>query len=384
MVQSEAGSNVPASPLRHRHFRLMLLASAAAFPGYSLLLPVVPLWAVEQGAGEFIAGAATGVFMTSTVLVQFAVPAIVRAYGYRTGLLWGALLLGLPSPVLIVATGAPAILALSLVRGAGFGLLTVCGSALIAELLPRHSLARGSGLYGLAVGLPQLVGLPLGTWIAQEWGFVWVFLLATGLPLSAVVPMLGLPRVFPEHDEGHGSLRSVAAALWRPWLPMLAASTGFGALATFLPIVLVAPVGTVGLFVVPAGAMLARWGAGQLGDRIGTAGRMVPGALVIGGLGLLGFAQLSHHPVLAVISVGLFGIGFGIVQNDALVAMFARARAGTASVAWNVAFDAGQGLGAVAVGAVVSGASFSIAFSLLAVWAFGLVPVAWWGRKDRD
>ncbi|EHR52055.1 arabinose efflux permease family protein [Saccharomonospora marina XMU15] len=373
-----------ASPLANRSFRLMLVASAGAFTGYALLLPVVPLWAVRQGAGEVTAGAATGVFMAATVLAQFAVPAFVRRYGYRAGLLAGILLLGLPSPLLAVGTAPAAILGISLVRGLGFGLLTVCGSALIAELLPAGSLARGSGLYGLAVGLPQLLGLPIGTGIAQSWGFVPVFVLATAIPLAAILPTLALPAARPARrhagDGGPHGARQVTAAVWRPWLPMLAASTGFGALATFLPLMLSAPVAAVALFAVPGAGMLARWLAGHVGDRRGGPGRMLPGALLACGLGLLGIAVLTAHPVLAVAAVGLFGAAFGVVQNDALVAMFARTSAGTASVAWNVAFDAGQGLGAVAVGAVAAQVGFPVAFGVLAVAAFVLLPVAWRAR----
>lgn len=249
------------SPLANRPFRLMLVASAGAFSGYALLLPVVPLWAVRQGSGEVTAGAATGVFMAATVLAQFAVPAFVRRYGYRAGLLAGILLLGLPSPLLAVGTAPAAILAISLVRGLGFGLLTVCGSALIAELLPAGSLARGSGLYGLGVGLPQLLGLPIGTGIAQSWGFVPVFVLATAIPLAAILPTLALPAARPARrrvsDGGPVGARQVTAAVWRPWLPMLVASTGFGALATFLPLMLSAPVAAVALFAAPGAGMLA-------------------------------------------------------------------------------------------------------------------------------
>lgn len=377
---------VAVSPLRHRDFRLTLLASALAFSGYGLLLPVVPLWAVHQGAGALAAGAATGVFMGSTVLTQLAAPALVRAHGYRAALLAGTLLLAVPTPLLLAWGSAPAILAISLVRGAGFGLLTVCGSALIAELLPTGSVARGSGLYGLAVGLPQLFGLPLGTWLAEHWGFPYVFVLATVLPLAALWPVALLPALPPGHAPGgRAGVRAIIAATWRPWLPMLAVSTGFGALATFLPIVISSPASALALFAAPGAAMLSRWVAGQVGDRLGRPGRMLPAGLALGGLGLLGFSLFSDHPALAVAAVAVFGIGFGVVQNDALVLMFARSAAGPASVVWNVAFDAGQGLGAVAVGAIVSGTTFPMAFGLLACWALALLPVAWVSRRPaRD
>ncbi|WP_007025395.1 MFS transporter [Saccharomonospora iraqiensis] len=379
----------PSAPLRHRPFLLMLLASAGTFSGYSLLMPVVPLWAVRQGESEAVAGAATGVFMASTVLVQFAVPRFLRAYGYRAGLALGATLIGAPALALLVGTGAASILGISFARGLGFGLITVCGSALIAELLPANLLARGSGLYGLAVGLPQLVWLPAGTAVVEQWGFEPVFVLATALPLAALLPALGLPRTFPRDEgtrTGLGGARDLVAATWRPWLPMLAVSTGFGALVTFLPIVLPTAVASVALLVIPAMTMAARWVAGQFGDRMGAPGRMLFGALLCGAVGMTAFALLAGHSgpaVATVVAVAVFGASFGVVQNDALLAMFARAPAATASVSWNIAFDGGQGLGAVLVGAVIAATSVTTSFGLLAAVAVVLLPVAWRVGRGR-
>src|SRR5699024_6843888 len=131
------------SPLRHVGFRMLLTGIVGLFAGYTLLLPVVPLWVVTRGGSEFVAGAVTGVFMAATVLTQLTVPAQARRWGYRAVSITGAVLLGLPSPLLLLATSWPGILAISLVRGIGFGLITVCGSALIAELLSSSALGRG-------------------------------------------------------------------------------------------------------------------------------------------------------------------------------------------------------------------------------------------------
>jgi hypothetical protein len=59
--------------------------------------------------------------------------------------------------------------------------------------------------------------------------------------------------------------------------------------------------------------------------------------------------------LLLVVGAGAVGFGFGLVQNDALIALFAAfgsARYGAASATWNIALDAGTGLGALALGAV--------------------------------
>jgi len=352
----------------------MLLGTMLSFSGYSLLLPVVPLWVVRQGAGEFAAGASTGVFMGATVAAQLVVPALVRSLGYRWVTALGAVLLGAPAPLLVLATDSQWILALSLVRGLGFGLLTVCGSALIAKLLPPDALARGAGLYGLAVGIPQLVFLPLGTWVATHWGFTPVFVCAAVLPIVALLPILLLPKTVPDNDV-RTKVMSTVDKTWRPWLVMIGGSVGFGALVTFVPIVLAAHA-AIALLAVTATTLLGRWVAGHVSDRVRGPGRMLPVSLGTVALGLALFAFGTETPALAVVAVALFGIGFGVVQNDSLVAMFVRAPAAQASVAWNVAFDAGQGLGAVAVGTAVAGIGYVGAFGLLAGFAVALLPIA--------
>lgn len=358
----------------------MLLAGLTAiFFGYTLLLPVVPLWAIEQGGSEFVAGAATGVFMASTVGAQLTVPKLVRNRGYRPVIIAGAVLIGAPSPLLLLAESWQGILAISLVRGLGFGLVTVCGSALIAELLPRRALARGSALYGVAVGAPQLVGLAAGTLLAGSWGFGPVFVIAAALPLLGIVALALLPKTYPHHEE-KVRLLATAESNWKPWLVMLSGSIGFGSLVTFLPIVLAdsPAAASAALFAATGAGLLSRWVSGSLGDRRIGPGRMLPGALLTCMLGLAGFAAATaaHTALLAVLVVAVFGLGFGVVQNDSLVVMFANSPAGPASVAWNVAFDAGTGLGATVVGALVAGTSYPVAFAFLAGIALVLLPVA--------
>ena len=71
----------------------------------------------------------------------------------------------------------------------------------------------------------------------------------------------------------------------------------------------------------------------------------------------------------------LFGIGFGLLQNATLVLMMGRvsqSEYGLGSTLWNVAFDAGTGLGAFLFGFVIAAFGYSWAFYLCA----GLVASA--------
>jgi len=379
-----------ASPLRNGRFVAMLLASTGLFAGFSLLVSVVPLWVVRGGGGEFAAGASTGVFMATTVLAQLLMTGLVRRFGYRAMFIVGALLIGAPVPLLVLSADWQPVLAISGVRGLGFGIMTVCGSALIAELLPAGSLGRGSGLYGIAVGLPLLVCLPASTAIAEYTGFLPVFVAATALPLLAIPPMLVLPRGQGDTPADDRSVTAAAASVWRPWLPMLAGSIAFGAMVTFLPLVFAeAPaLGSASLLLMSATALGGRWLAGLWGDRAASAGRMLLAGIAAVAAGLLGFAggsgiATTTAMVLAVGCVAVYGAGFGVVQNDSLVLMFARVSPAHASVAWNVAFDAGQGAGAVAVGAMAAATSYPVAFGALGLFALAVLPVSARARADR-
>lgn len=387
----ERGQAEPGSPLRDRAFVYLLIASAGIFFGFSLLVSVVPLWVVEHGSGEFAAGAATGIFMASTVAAQFVMPGLVRRFGYRPMAILGAALLGVPTPLLLVSTSWEPILAISFVRGLGFGIVTVCGSALIAELLPRHMLGRGSGLYGLAVGVPLLIGLPTSAWIAQNVGFALVFLAGTALPVLAIVPLALLPAVAGGGRAGQGGAVAAALAVWRPWLVMLAGSIAFGSLVTFLPLAFPESptAGSMALLLMSASALGGRWLAGMFSDRAASVGRLLIVGLACAGVGLLGLAfgaggTTTVALVMGLGCVALYGAGFGVIQNDALVVMFARVSAARASVAWNIAFDSGQGAGAMVVGAVVAASSFTVAFGILAGLALVLVPLAWFPRRGAD
>ncbi|WP_051400069.1 MFS transporter [Haloechinothrix halophila] len=378
------------SPLRDGRFLALLLASIGLFAGFSLLVSVVPLWVVRNGGGEFAAGASTGVFMATTVLAQLLMTGLVRRFGYRAMSIAGALLIGVPVPLLALSTTWQPVLAISGVRGLGFGIVTVCGSALIAELLPAGSLGRGSGLYGLAVGVPLLVCLPASTAIAEYAGFTPVFAAGFAFPLLAVAPMVVLPhgqRDEPAHDQ---QATAAAALVWRPWLPMLAGSIAFGAMVTFLPLVFsdIPVLGSAALLLMSATALSGRWLAGMWGDRAATPGRLLLAGLAAVAAGLLGFAAGSGIATTAAMivaagCVAVYGAGFGVVQNDSLVLMFARVSPAHASVAWNVAFDAGQGAGAVAVGAVVATTSYPVAFGALGVLALAMLPVSAAARHGK-
>lgn len=380
------------TPLRGWSFRLMLASTFAGFGGYALLLPVVPLWAALGGSGEFGAGATTGILMLATVGTQFVVPVLLRRIGHRAVLTLGMVLLGAPAPLYALSADLPLLLGVSLLRGIGFGLATVAGSALTAELMPPAEHGRASARYGVAAGLPQLALLPAGVLGAQQVGFGPLFALAGALPVlgALLVPGIRMPRAGARVRPGAAATPSGPAQDRRavhgsagPWLAMLSCSVAHGGVITFLPLAMPRAGAAVplALLALAACALLGRLIAGELGDRYGRTGRLLRVGI---GLALAGMIAemvavqgVDRLPsAVAVSGAALVGMGFGLVQNDSLVMMFALAGPpgyGAASAAWNIAYDAGTGLGAIGLGAVAQPLGIPTAFGASAVFLLAAV-----------
>ncbi|TCJ15880.1 MFS transporter [Rubrobacter taiwanensis] len=349
----------------------LFLTALAAFSGGFLLLSVVPLYAARPDGGGPAAGLATGAFMLSTVSAQLAMPWLLPRTGYRTAMALGLIFLGLPAFLYLWTQSLASLLAVTLVRGLGFGIVTVVGSAAVADLFPAGRRGEGIGLYGIAVGLPALFCLPLGVWLAGAAGFGPVFLLGAAAPLLGLLAAAGISIRTPEARTGNGHvLRGMGRrALLLPTATFTSVTIAAGVVITFLPL---AASGTgsaaAGLFCMGAASTAARWWAGRFGDRHGPQRLLLPG-LLVASAGMLILALSGASATALAGGALLFGAGYGTMQNATLAVMFDRVppgEYGLASTLWNVAFDAGTGLGAASFGFIVEAAGFGPAFALSA------------------
>lgn len=362
-------------------FVSMIGASASFF----LLLSVVPLYARASGGGGNALGLATGALMLATVAGELVTPWFVARFGYRWVLAAGLALLGAPALVLTASGDIAWIVAVCLVRGFGFALTAVAGGALTASLVPPERRGEGLALVGIVSGVPSLMALPLGVWLAGQVGYGPVFLAGAVVALVAIVAVPGLP----DREQTSGEAMGVMAgfrrtSLAKPAAVFAATACAAGIIVTFLP--LAVPSASTGLvamalFVQPAAATAARWLAGRHGDRNGPAGLVLPG-LLVSAAGIL-LTALTGSPFAVVAGVALFGIGFGITQNATLTLMYSRVPTsgyGTVSALWNFAYDGGMGIGAVAFGALATRTGYPLAFVLTAALMLTALAPAWHDR----
>ncbi|WP_295034205.1 MFS transporter [uncultured Microbacterium sp.] len=377
-------------PWREPGMPALLAMTTFAFAGFAVMLPVAPMHMVALGGDEFLAGLVNAVLMLATILTQLVVERMRTWMGWRVSLALACVLLGLPAIGEIFATTAGQILALAAVRGIGFGIVTVSGSSAVGALFPPERRGRAIGAYGLAVAGAQLVLTPISPWIADQAGLP-VALAVAALPLAGIPFALAAGSAIAKHARaavallgGAGPVRDpletpreerrALVRLWPPILALTVVTCAGGAITTFTPqFVPDAVLTVVALFLYTAAAAFARWAVGGPADRLGARRFVLPG-LAIAALGLAAIAASiagiagPAAPALLIAGAILVGTAFGTMQNVTLVRAFEVAgehAKGVASTAWNVAFDAGTGIGALAIGALAAGTSFALSFAAL-------------------
>lgn len=383
-TQQPASPAVAPERLVTRALALYLISAFGSMISFYLLLAVVPLYATASGAGRVGAGLTTGALMLATVAAELLTPALLARHGYRVVLAAGLVLLGAPALVLTLPAGLTTILAVCVVRGVGLAILVVAGASLVAILVPSGRRSEGFGLLGLVAGLPAVVALPAGVWLSERVGYGPVFVVGA---LAALACLAVMPAM-PGRMVGVGSPIGVLEGLRmpgqrRPALIFLLTAMGTGIVVTFLPLAIRGSgrLAALALLANTVSAMAARWSVGRFGSHHGQSGLLMGGTMV-GAIGVATLALLDN-PAAVVTGAVLVGIGFGVAQNAVLTLLFDRVSAAgydMASAMYNLAYDAGMGLGAAGFGAVAVRIGYPGAFLLTgALMLVALVP----GWRDR-
>jgi predicted MFS family arabinose efflux permease len=354
----------------------LAVLSVFGFSGYAALLATAPLWAVHGGATAAGSGLVNGVLLTFTVLAQLGVPRALVRWGTGRVLVLGLLFLGVPAPAYLLSVGLGWLLALSAVRGLGFGILTVVGSTVVAHLAPPGRRGAAIGVYGLAVAVPNLVLLPGSVPIVDRFGFGSVFWLAA-LPVLGVPSAIRLARVLRDADterpaDPNAGLRASLSALRgivAPTLVLFSVTMAGGAVLTFAPQLTGPNTAALVLLIMGLAAALSRWLVGSLADRRGAWPFLAPilaGAAAA--MGVCGWAVAREHDAVLIAAAIVLGLGYGALQNLTLVAAFAAVPAQqipSASAGWNIGFDAGTASGAVLAGVIATAYSFPVSLATL-------------------
>jgi MFS family permease len=382
LTQQQPDTAVPAR-LLSVPLAATFLAEFTSLTSFFLLVSVMPMLAAAAGASSAGAGLITGSLLLGTVAAEAAAAAAISRFGYRIVLAAGAVLLGAPALAMLAREPEAVMVSVSLVRGFGFGLCGVATGALTAKLLPPERRGEGLGLLGIVSGVPAIVALPAGIWLAGHHLAVAAAAMAAAAGLLPLAAIRWLPggREARHTDRARrmpaarGSGRIGGASLRLP-LIFAAATVAAGVLDSFLPLAKGIPsnLSSAALLVQAIAATLTRWQAGKHGDRYGHARLLIP-ALTVAALGMAAMMVLGS-PVLIFAGMVLFGAGFGVIENATFALLIEQLPEAKASALWNLAYDAGYGAGPAVFGLICVRTGYPAAFALTGALILAVVPAA--------
>jgi predicted MFS family arabinose efflux permease len=298
-----------------------------------------------------------------------------------------------------MAPGYEALMAARVLTGLAHGVFFSIGSTIATSLVPKEKAASAIALMFSGLTVALVTGVPLGTFIGQNFGWQTTFL---AVAMLGVIAFAGIALLVP-NSIARGkpaSLLTQAAVLKKPRLLLVYAMTTLGYGGTFIAFTYLAPIlqqvagfsaGMVGLVMLVYGVSVAFgniWG-GKLADRKGPVRALqIVFALLAAVLLLLQFTAANKVAVLVTV-LAWGAVAFGNVPGLQVYVVQRASRDAPQAVdvasGLNIAaFNVGIALGAWGGGLIVERVGLMGTpwiGALVVVGAFLLTTLA--GRLDR-
>ncbi len=346
--------SLPAPPAaagaRRRTLGLVFATILIDFVGFSVLIPVLPLYVARLGATSVEVGLILSLYAIAQLLFLPAWGWLSDRIGRRPVLLVSLAGTVVSFLLLAVAESVHAIY-LARVLGGFFAASIGTAQAVVTDVTPPEERARGMGLIGAAFGLGFVLGNPIGGWLGAIDERLPFYTIAGLALVNLLLAIWLLPESKPPAPgplRWAGLARSLVPAPMRLLFALRRTSgergdrriplylylffhmfTAFAALESMFSLYLngrfgVGPLGVgllfgyIGLFI----ALTQGVAVGRLAERFGEA-RLVIAGLVAMGIGLLGVAASPSYAVLFAIGP-LVALGNGIAFPT-FTSLFSRA-----------------------------------------------------------
>jgi MFS family permease len=219
----EAGASPGVSRRGHRATLGVVFATILIdFIGFSVLIPVLPLYAGRFGASSFQVGLLLSVFALAQLLFLPAWGALSDRIGRRPVILVSLLGTSASFLMLVEAESLAAIYAARAIGGFFAGSIGAA-QAVVTDVTPPAERARGMGLLGAAFGLGFVVGNALGGLLAGMHVHAPFYAITALSLLSFIVACVMLPESLPAHARRSPAWSSLARSLIPAPLRLVAA-----------------------------------------------------------------------------------------------------------------------------------------------------------------
>lgn len=304
--------------------------------GFSLILPLLPYYAETFGATPAVVGFLVASYALAQLIGAPILGGLSDRYGRRPVLIVSILGSAAGFVIFGLATSLTVLFAARILDGLTGGNISVA-QAYVADVSPPEKRARNFGLIGAAFGLGFIIGPALGGFMSR-WGYAFPAYVAAGMAtLNAIAVFFFLPEsVSGAHraraherrgmrSPGMRHLRSAdrAGGLLRVRFFFAFALITFESIfALFSQYHLGLDAEATGYILGYAGVLIVLVQGGGVGllARHFSEERLIPSAIVVGVIGLLGWAMSDNVPevLIALVPLALAGGVFRSIVNSAL------------------------------------------------------------------
>lgn len=363
-----------------RAFVLVSVANFLSFLNIAFFF-LLPLWVLQQGAGEAVAGRVNGVQGFAGLAALPFIGYLLDRFGRRRFLIGGIGIGALCSLAFVfVDRIGPPLYVLRALQGIASTSAFTGAQTLAVLFAPPERRGEAIGWFGISTILTHSISPLIGEEIIRHFGFHAMF--ATGAVLGAIAFVMAclVPRP-PEFVAVSRSEvldpRTARVAVGTATFAMLCYGFGFGATQTFVPVLMERyAIGRVGLFFAAWSltAVVARASLGSVSDRMGRRTVLVP-AMVIMTLAVGSLAFVRSLP--GIVAVGaMFGIAHGMLYPtmNALVADWSNPNnIGRTQSLFSGSYSLGISMCAFFFGMIVESYGYQVMFlSAMAITIVGL------------
>lgn len=364
-----------------RPFLLLWLMAFLTFFAAFQLFPTVPLRLRELGSSLGASGRFLSVFTLGSAVGALFTGPLGDRIGHRRMVGASTLLFAGFTAAYGLATTPWAFLVLALPHGVVWSGLLTSSMATLSRVLPEARRVDGLALYGLASPSGVFFGPTLGLWVLGAWGFP-VLAFALG---ALFLGLAAYTRILPADVPGGDAPRRPAfqapeAVVLLPCAVLFASALGYGALNSYTAQeakALGSPFPSAFFTALAVGMVGMRLAMTRIGFGPRPI-RLLPGMVAAATAGSALLVVLPGITLRHALAGVLYGAGYSMMHtlvNAWLLDRVDPQRRGGAFGATLFAFDAGIGLGAFALGALIGARGYRwgwAAGTLLLLGALGL------------
>lgn len=378
-------------PLWTRPFTLTMIGLFFMFIPFSLYMPVLPVYLLEELHSSLqVAGAVNAVFLIASVLFRAQTARLEARFGVRRVLLVSGFLFVATNAIYLLASTVLSVMLIRFFSGACFAVANTCFYAMGSRQV--SSARKGEGLAYLTtmVLAGGAFGPYIGISLSHTYGFQAVFIFSMlislfGLLIASAITIPEDSSYLQPKFSFHGlfEVKALPASL----ISMVIA-IGYGGVLTFVALyatLLHLPYVVEYFFVVMATAsVVTRLATGRMYDRFGPDAAIYP-AIILIALGLLMLAGM--HATVSMLTAGaLIGIGYGILVpsfQTLAIQLSPANRSSAVTATYFSCLDGGIGLGAYLLGGGIHAFGYSAVYLAMGLLTFCCVVPYYviYGRK---